>query len=175
MREFAVISCAPASLCKEAPLSTIHGWLELNCKPEPLICRSRVHTLNEHFLDSHRRSCKCLGELCQLCNIYPQISSAVVAVTREHGARIQLLRITPAAWRDLCESGAIDQLEVGRILWCANLGSDRKEGLEIKLATRVPTREVPIARYVDAIGKKAYEQALGVLLDRKPVSLALAT
>lgn len=153
---------------------TIHGWHELSSKPERLICRSSVHTLREHYLDSHRRSCKCPGEACSLCEYYPCVTSGVIAVTREYGAQLRLLRITPAAWKEALESGLVDELGPGLLLECCTIGRGKQEGIEIRALGREPAREVFISKYVDAIGKRAYEKTSGLLQANQPLSVALA-
>jgi hypothetical protein len=143
-------------------LSTIHGWHVLSSRPERLVIRSRVFELAEHFVDSKLRSCKCLGVDCLLCSLYPIQLSGCAAVSRESGGQIRLLRITPAAFKLLIENDDLEKLQIGRIIQCANLGRERREGLEITIGERIEAKEIFCSRYVQAIGQKAYNQVAGL-------------
>lgn len=144
-------------------MASIHGWLKLSLRPQRVVFVSPAFWWPEHWLDSLGRSCRCVGGGCALCELYPPRPAGCVAVRGFDSRRVYLLKL-PAGDQDLlAQLDSMGGEWVGQVVDVALMSKDPQDGIELKLAGREPIKEVPVSRYVGAIGMRAYAQALAAL------------
>jgi hypothetical protein len=153
-------------------MASISGWYKPSKRPERVIIRSGLQYFGEHWLDSLRRSARCMGDSCLLCSIYPVRPVAVVAVQPCRSTFVQLLKLGAGSYEFAACLESLERDLVGVCLRVNRVSEDPADGLEIAIDGEEFARPVPCARYIAAIGRRTYDQAAEVLQSAPPLQIA---
>jgi hypothetical protein len=153
-------------------MASLSGWFRPTVRPARLIVRSGLHYFGEHWLDSHGSSARCLGDGCELCALYPVRPVACLAVQPERDSRVFLLKIPGDAGEFANQLEQMDEELVGVCLRVSRVSKDVADGLCLELDGREFARAVPVSKYVSAIGRRLYDEAVLALQAAPPLALA---
>lgn len=139
-------------------MAHIEGWFKLETKVQHLVFRSQVYRFYEHFVKETSRRLRCPQAGCELCFEDDPSPAFIAAVSPVQGAGTWLLRFgSPhhSVAAELRERG----LElVGQCLEVTKLSPAPGASFELVIPDRIlEISRVWCDRYVEAIGKRAYE------------------
>lgn len=144
----------------------IKGWYKLTLEPVQLIVCGRLYSHTQHYVPAIHSSAACMApNECLLCEqAAPVQQIALLPVKRPDADDVQFIRLLPSQQSLIASLATQGNSLIGTIIEVERSGPGQLKRPLIRKVGHRPTSPPPLDNYIRAIGKKAYERAIELLL-----------
>lgn len=144
----------------------IKGWLTLTLEPVQLLVVGRLYSHTQHYVPAIRSSAACMApNECLLCDqAAPVQQIALLPVKRLDADDVHFIRLLPSQTSLISSLASQGNSLIGTLIEAERSGAGTLKRPLIRKIGHRPTNPPPLDNYIKAIGRKAYERAIEIML-----------
>lgn len=155
-------------------MPNIQGWLRITPALQRVWIRSTLQPFSCHFVPVLNKTARCPAPGCPLCELLPAHRHGIIVVQSGELRELKILELRERHADLRADLSALERESIGRPLFawvdtaehgkpiCLTLDKPAFAGKTIG-TQRLEMNPVPCERYIDAIGRREYRQALELL------------